>query len=74
MLRWLAFLPLVLGDLTNSTFSVFWNAPSESCYKRGIHLDLDDYGIKHNDHMKSKGESNYNKENKVNRPKSRALR
>ena len=59
VLRWLAFLPLVLGDLTNSTFSVFWNAPSESCEKHGIHLDLDAYEIKHNYHLKFKGENNY---------------
>jgi len=36
-------------------FSVYWNAPSESCENRGIHLDLDKYGIKHNNHLAFKG-------------------
>ena len=44
-----------LGDAADSTFSVFWNAPSASCYQRGIHLDLDKYEIKHNSHLSFKG-------------------
>jgi len=38
-----------------STFSVFWNAPSESCQNRGIKLDLDKFEIKHNKELKFKG-------------------
>jgi len=40
---------------SESTFSVFWNAPSESCERRGIKLDLDKFQIKHNNQLKFKG-------------------
>merc|ERR1719383_455881 len=38
-----------------AAFSVYWNAPSESCERRGIKLDLDKYEIKHNKDLKFKG-------------------
>jgi len=38
-----------------TTFSVFWNAPSESCERKGVKLDLDKFEIKHNPGLKFKG-------------------
>jgi len=51
----LFFCRLPWGEAGDSTFSVFWNAPSASCYQRGIHLELDKYEIKHNQHLDFKG-------------------
>ena len=50
----MCFCRLPIGDC-ESTFSVYWNAPSESCAKKGVKLNLDKYEIKHNPELKFKG-------------------
>ena len=40
-----------------TTFSVFWNAPSESCERKGVKLDLDKFEIQHNPGLKFKGKN-----------------
>jgi len=47
--------PATLGDAAESTFSVFWNSPSQSCYKIRLDRDLDQFEIKYNPGLSFKG-------------------
>lgn len=53
-LVFLSLLPFLFVSC-ESSFSVFWNAPSHSCQTRGIKLNLDKFQIKHNKELQFKG-------------------